>query len=126
MMERLTMEPGRVVLSTQGRDEGRYFIVLEVIDENFVLMADGLTRKIDHPKKKKVKHLRAKPILVNVNGSELPNRHLQDSDLRSALEAHGLDVHTIAGKTAVNAGEVEEGSGAPVNEVGPVPTKKED
>ena len=49
-MDRLTMIPGRVVLSTQGRDEGRYFIVLEVIDENFVLMADGLTRKIDHPK----------------------------------------------------------------------------
>ena len=122
MMERLTMEPGRVVLSTQGRDEGRYFIVLEVIDENFVLMADGLTRKLDHPKKKKVKHLRAKPILVNVDGATLPNRHLQDSDLRSALEAHGLDVHTISGK----AGKVEEGSGAPVNEVGQVPTKKED
>ena len=57
-MDRLTMIPGRVVLSTQGRDEGRYFVVLEVIDENFVLMADGLTRKIAHPKKKKVKHLK--------------------------------------------------------------------
>ena len=30
-MERLTMIPGRVVLSTQGRDEGRYFIVLKEI-----------------------------------------------------------------------------------------------
>ena len=65
-MERLTMIPGRVVLSTQGRDEGRYFVVLEVIDENFVLMADGLTRKVDHPKKKKVKHLRPTPLLVEV------------------------------------------------------------
>ena len=46
-MEHLAMIPGRVVLSTQGRDEGRYFIVLKVIDENFVLMADGLTRKVD-------------------------------------------------------------------------------
>ena len=99
-MDRLTMIPGRVVLSTQGRDEGRYFIVLEVIDENFVLMADGLTRKIAHPKKKKVKHLRAKPIMVNVDGATLPNHHLQDSDLRSALEAHGLDVKTLAGADA--------------------------
>ena len=112
MMERLTMEPGRVVLSTQGRDEGRYFIVLKVIDENFVLMADGLTRKLDHPKKKKVKHLRAKPIMVNVDGSTLPNRHLQDSDLRSALEAHGLDVKTLAGDTSA-AGKSETGSAAP-------------
>ena len=91
-MDRLTMIPGRVVLSTQGRDEGRYFIVLEVIDENFVLMADGLTRKIDHPKKKKIKHLRPKPILVNVDGNTLPNKHLQDSDLRRALEENGLEI----------------------------------
>ncbi len=91
-MDRLTMIPGRVVLSTQGRDEGRYFVVLEVIDENFVLMADGLTRKVDHPKKKKVKHLRPKPIVVEVDGSKLPNKHLQDSDLRNALAAHGLEI----------------------------------
>ena len=92
MMDRLTMIPGRVVLSTQGRDEGRYFIVLEVIDENFVLMADGLTRKIDHPKKKKVKHLRPKPIVVNGDGSTLPNKHLQDSDLRRYLRENGLEI----------------------------------
>ena len=91
-MERLTMIPGRVVLSTQGRDEGRYFIVLKVIDENFVLMADGLTRKVDHPKKKKVKHLRMKPIVVEVDGEKLPNRHLQDSDLRRYLLENGLEI----------------------------------
>ena len=113
-MERLMMEPGRVVLSTQGRDEGRYFIVLQVIDENFVLMADGLTRKIDHPKKKKVKHLRAKPIMVNVDGASLPNKHLQDSDLRTALAAHGLEIENAP----AIAGENEK--------VGDVPTKEED
>ena len=91
-MDRLTMIPGRVVLSTQGRDEGRYFIVLEVIDESFVMMADGLTRKLDHPKKKKVKHLRPKPIVVNVDGSTLPNKHLQDSDLRRYLRENGLEI----------------------------------
>ncbi|MBQ8556908.1 MAG: KOW domain-containing RNA-binding protein [Clostridia bacterium] len=91
-MERLSIEPGRVVLSTQGRDAGRYFIVLKVLDEQLVLMADGLTRKLDHPKKKKVKHLRPKPILVDVDAEKLPNRHLQDSDLRSALAAHGLEI----------------------------------
>ena len=91
-MDRLTMIPGRVVLSTQGRDEGRYFIVLEVIDESFVLMADGLTRKVDHPKKKKIKHLRPKPIVVNVDGATLPNKHLQDSDLRRYLRENGLEI----------------------------------
>ncbi|MGN0793314.1 MAG: hypothetical protein ACI4MG_02445 [Aristaeellaceae bacterium] len=96
-MDRLLMEPGRVVLSTQGRDAGRYFIVLQVMDEQFVLMADGQSRKIANPKKKKVKHLRPKPIVVNVDGEKLPNRHLQDSDLRNALAEHGLDMKSLAG-----------------------------
>ena len=105
-MEKLTMIPGRVVLSTQGRDEGRYFIVLEVIDEQFVLMADGLTRKIDHPKKNKVKHLRMKPIVVNVDGTTLPNHHLQDSDLRKALSDHGLEISNPS--TPVDADQKED------------------
>lgn len=111
MMEKLSMEAGRVVKSIQGRDAGRYFIILQVIDEQFVLMADGLTRKIAHPKKKKVKHLRLKPILVNVDGATLPNKHLQDSDLRTALEAHGLDVKSIAGAKASATDENENGHG---------------
>ncbi|MBQ8201377.1 MAG: KOW domain-containing RNA-binding protein [Clostridia bacterium] len=109
-MERLTMEAGRVVQSVQGRDAGRYFIILQVIDEQFVLMADGLTRKLAHPKKKKVKHLRPKPIMVNVDGATLPNRHLQDSDLRKALADHGLDVKTLAGAEASATLENENGN----------------
>ncbi len=92
-MERLTIEPGRVVQSVQGRDAGRFFVVLEVLDDRYVLMADGLSRKIYHPKKKKTMHLRPKPILVNVDSQALPNQHLQDSDLRTALSAHGLSLN---------------------------------
>ena len=51
MMERLPMETGRAVQSLQGRDAGRCFVILQVVDDQFVLMADGLTRKLDHPKK---------------------------------------------------------------------------
>ena len=110
MMERLQFEPGRVVLSTQGRDAGRYFIVLQVIDEQFVLMADGQSRKLAHPKKKKVKHLRAKPIVVNVDGGTLPNKHLQDSDLRRALAENGLELKPIAGAEHSVAIENENGT----------------
>lgn len=106
MMDRLTMIPGRVVQSTQGRDAGRYFVVLSVVDEQFVLMADGLTRKIDHPKKKKVKHLRPKPLMVNVDGSSLPNKHLQNSDLRRALAEYGLEISHAS--TPVDADKEED------------------
>lgn len=45
------------VLSKAGRDKGRLFYVFDIIDENFALIADGKIRKVDKPKKKKLKHL---------------------------------------------------------------------
>lgn len=48
---------GNIVLSKAGRDKGGYFIVLKVVDENYVLIADGSIRKVDNPKLKKCKHL---------------------------------------------------------------------
>ena len=92
MMERLPCEIGRVVQSRQGRDAGRCFIILQVIDAEHVLMADGLTRKLAHPKKKKVKHLHPKPIVVDVTAEHQPSGHLLDSDLRKALADHGLAI----------------------------------
>ena len=48
---------GEIVCSTAGRDAKKCFLVVKVIDEQFVLISDGKHRKIDAPKKKKVKHL---------------------------------------------------------------------
>ena len=91
-MERLPFEVGRVVQSRQGRDAGRYFVVLHVVDERYVMMADGLTRKISHPKKKKILHLQPKPIVVECVAEKLPTHQLLDSDLRKALQAAGLEI----------------------------------
>ena len=92
MMERLPFEVGRVVLSRQGRDAGRFFIILQVVDDQFVMMADGLTRKLAHPKKKKVKHLYPKPIMVECVAEKLPTHQLLDSDLRKALNEAGFGI----------------------------------
>ena len=91
-MERLPFEIGRVVQSRQGRDAGRYFVILHVVDEKFVMMADGLTRKISHPKKKKILHLHPKPVVVACVAEKLPRHQLLDSDLRKALEAAGFGI----------------------------------
>ena len=91
-MERLPFEIGRVVKSRQGRDAGRFFVILEVVDEKYVMMADGLTRKISHPKKKKILHLHPKPIVVECVAEKLPTHQLLDSDLRKALQAAGLEI----------------------------------
>ena len=91
-MERLPMETGRAVQSLQGRDAGRCFVILQVVDDQFVLMADGLTRKLDHPKKKKVKHLHPKPVRMEGVEDGLNSHQLLDSDLRKFLRLNGLEI----------------------------------
>ena len=46
-----------VVISTAGRDKDGIFYVVET-EENFALIADGKRRKIENPKRKKLKHVR--------------------------------------------------------------------
>ena len=88
-------EIGQYVQSTQGRDAGRIFIVVGAADENHVLIADGDIRKIDKPKKKKVKHLIPKQELFSslreklVSGEVVYDAHIR-KDLK-ALRDQGLD-----------------------------------
>lgn len=48
---------GRVVYSKQGRDAKKYFVVVGVINDEYVYIVDGNLRTVEKPKKKKVKHL---------------------------------------------------------------------
>ncbi len=90
MKEPFSFEPGRVVQSIQGRDRGKHFLILEAGNEDIVLVADGLHHKLENPKKKKTKHLRAKPVLLDLTALRPEGGPLQDSDLRRALEANGF------------------------------------
>ena len=58
MKKERPIEAGVVVRSKAGRDEGRTFLVIESLDEEYVLLSDGNTRKMEKPKKKKRKHLK--------------------------------------------------------------------
>lgn len=49
---------GLMVISLAGRDKGKIAAVVDVVDEKYVLIADGRTRKTESPKKKKLKHIR--------------------------------------------------------------------
>lgn len=77
-MDRIPFEPGRVALATAGRDEGRLFVVTEVVDDDYCLISDGDTRKTIHPKLKKKKHLRAKPMEMEIpSGAKLTNADIR-------------------------------------------------
>ncbi|HZK26464.1 MAG TPA: KOW domain-containing RNA-binding protein [Thermoclostridium sp.] len=77
---------GRFAYSTAGRDKGRLFIVVNVIDEDFVSVADGGLRSIKVPKKKRIKHLKytdlvSEEILQMIKNGTEP----MDSDIRKAI-----------------------------------------
>ena len=91
MKEPFTFEPGRVVESVQGRDKGYFFLVLEA-KEGIVMIADGRRHRLENPKKKKTKHLRAKPVLIDWETIRPEGGQVQDSDLRRALEQNGFAV----------------------------------
>ena len=53
----MTCETGRIVVSKAGRDKGERFYVKEVLDENYVALVNGKNRKLESPKKKKMRHV---------------------------------------------------------------------
>ena len=90
MKEPFSFEEGRIVQSIQGRDAKAYFIILKKLEDGFVAIADGDRHRICHPKRKKTKHLRTKPVLLDLKTLRPEGGALQDSDLRKALEQHGF------------------------------------
>lgn len=48
---------GAVVRAKSGRDKGGYFVVVDVLDSNRVLICDGKRRKVERPKLKNIIHL---------------------------------------------------------------------
>lgn len=81
-------EVGRVAVSDAGRDAGRMFIILSVIDAQYVYIADGDIRKIDHPKKKKLKHLRLTETVLDSIAEKLKqSAKVFDAEIRSAIKS---------------------------------------
>ena len=84
-------EVGRVVLSRAGRDAGRALVVLDIVDDQHVRVADGALRTVAQPKKKKKKHLVAKPDCIASIHEKQSQGALLDADVRKALAQLGYE-----------------------------------
>ena len=84
----MTREPlyeGEIVRSRAGRDRGRAFVIVKLLDEDYVLLVDGGLRTLERPKKKKRKHL----LKASETRMELSGTHC-NADFRKFLSAEGF------------------------------------
>ena len=80
------VEIGRIVRSLAGRDKGRYFMICEIKDEEFVFLSDGDYRSLDNTKLKRLKHLHLTPIVLdNIKEKLELDKKVFDAELRSAI-----------------------------------------
>lgn len=84
----MNLSLGQVVKSKAGRDKGKDFIVVQIIDEAHVALADGDLRKMEKPKRKKIKHLEPTGVIVEVVKEKLETGNkVSNSEIRKALAA---------------------------------------
>jgi ribosomal protein L14E/L6E/L27E len=87
----LEVSVGQIVKSKAGRDKDRTFVIIGVVDQQYVLVADGDLRKVDKPKKKKVRHLAKYNIVSEDIKQKIDNNDkVSNLLLRRELEKLGL------------------------------------
>ena len=78
-----------LVQATMGRERGRYFFVLAV-EEDYLLLVDGKSRRIESPKRKKRKHVQFVAVSDARVAQKIRNdEKITNSEIRRALALCG-------------------------------------
>ncbi|KJS68477.1 MAG: hypothetical protein JL50_05900 [Peptococcaceae bacterium BICA1-7] len=81
------LDPGRLVVSTAGRDRGKFYLVLEECPDSKVKVVDGEVRKVVSPKIKNRKHLKAYPdVSLEIGERVRAGLKVTDLNVRRSLE----------------------------------------
>ena len=83
------MDIANLVQATAGREQGKYFFVLET-DGEYLLLADGKSRRLEKPKRKKSKHIEQIPRTESRIAEKIRNgEKVLNSELRKELASFG-------------------------------------
>ncbi len=72
------------MIAKAGRDLGKCFIVLSV-ENQFLYLCDGKSRKVDTPKKKKIKHAEFAGTAADYIRTRLQEGGITNKDIRRAV-----------------------------------------
>ena len=82
---------GQFVVSKAGRDKEKIFIVIDRIDENYLLLVDGDLRKIESPKKKKIRHINIlDQVSVEIENKLRESKKVTNLMIRKEIEKLGV------------------------------------
>lgn len=77
---------GQLVQVVQGRERGQFAVIIQIIDKQYVLLADGDKRKYDRPKRKNISHIELlETISPEVRDSLLETGRVSNGKLRFAV-----------------------------------------
>lgn len=80
---------GKIVCSKAGRDKGKFFIILSVLDDKYVYICDGDLRTVERPKKKKVKHLNfTNSVAEEIRNLLMSNKRINSATIRKILQSY--------------------------------------
>jgi len=97
--DRQTPLLGRLAQVNKGREQGNLAIIIEVIDDRYVMLADGDKRKYDRPKKKNINHISLTSFISDeVRSSLLETGRVSNGKLRFAISKYESEVVTELGK----------------------------
>ena len=78
-----------LIVSKAGRDKGQLFYVIDT-DEQYVYLADGKSRRLEKPKRKKRKHVEQVPRTESRIAEKIRNgEKVLNSELRKELASLG-------------------------------------
>lgn len=82
-MNELTL--GSFAVSKAGRDSGKCYVII-YIDREYVYLVDGKIRTINHPKRKKIKHINRLNYFDPLLAEKIRNKSVRDEEIKRAIK----------------------------------------
>lgn len=83
------VQVGQIVRVLKGKDAGSFYVIVQIIDDKFVMIVDGAKRKFDQPKRKNIQHLELQPMISSeVVHSLQESGRVTNAKLRYAVNAY--------------------------------------
>ncbi|MBQ8929938.1 MAG: KOW domain-containing RNA-binding protein [Oscillospiraceae bacterium] len=87
----MAFQVGNIVVSPNGRDKGKVFYIVS-IEEDYAFIADGRGRRLEKPKKKKLRHLQFRADGSDRVAEKLRNgEKLTNIEIRRSVAAYSGD-----------------------------------